>query len=883
MQAPNFIYRKNKRSSKKERRSSHLARLGILFFCCGLGLLLANSCRPDTLWNQALKEVQIKLKEADYSFLKQLDENQANHQYNLQEIFRLGPNAPFYFYFIFKDLDKNELAEKSLRLMLDKPTRDGQSPLNRWQEESWQLLVEMLLAEKRYAEAEKWADAYLERPGLSAASPGTTNATNASQVTGVSAPSASEAKMRKSYLEALYRQEKDVELLAAIKRYYPVYNQDPQTLTAADARFKYEEHPELLLYWAVASCRTNQENWPDTFRELFLNVNLPDLHLRTYKFLINDPAKQVYFKPEVWDLLTGKYNILNGERQKGIPLLEKTLEGLLPNQLAGTKIIKELAFAYLNTGAYSQGIRFFDSLLSRFASFAWPATHPRVMEAREMEARLYRGKRFYEQASSLLREVASVTPDKKQKDRCLWFILDMQIKLAPAKGLAELKTSLAQWNDLSYFYDLLDELTHALTVKRAWSSVNELYQALSTRADADLSPPAQELLDRLYYLIDHYYNSNPKTKGLPLTKRHQSAPENNYYALLTAYQQNKLQNFFADREFLAADLNEALPRPTEQLQDALDGQDDQESPATPRSDADEAFPIDNSQASASATPPAGNLPEPAVTVTSAALTEEETYVKDFFDYGLFNEGFIAASGAIRSIRLSLLLEIAETLRDKRCYYQSINLAYYYLARKDTPPTVADYCLIYPRGYDEQIEPLAKEWGLPAWLLYTLVWSESAFKPSVKSPAGAVGLAQLMPSTALEMARRLKLAEPDLTNPAHNLRLGTYYYAQLYRNYESALKAFMAYNAGPARVRKWVKEFARYPAELFTEVLPIAETRKYIRKIIHTAVLYAYLYNQQAPAEVIHSFYPSLPLPTLPTTSLKPSTAPAVPDKQLTNR
>jgi hypothetical protein len=759
--------------------------------------------------------------------------------------------------------------------MLEQPAGKPKQPLTRWQAESWQLLVEDLLAGQRYTEAEQWALTYLKRPGIPVRTGEVPSAPpQAADTATVPDPSADYMeRIRRAYLEALYRQEKDSELLAAIQAYYPVYATAPEQMTPAAARFKYEEYPELLLYWAVAACRTNREDWPAAFRELFLYVNSGDLHLRTYRFLSSEPARQSRFSPETWDLLTGKYCLLAGEQAKGMALLEKILAECPPAELAATKVIKELAFAYLNTGAFSQGIRFFDKLRTRFAACDWPAAHTRMLEAKEMQARLYRGKKFYQQAIPLLREVAGTTTDKKQRDRVLWFILDMQLKLSPAKGLQELKASFVQWEDPTYFLDLLDELVHLLAEKKDWDGMYELYQSLTVKTAENLPAPVREFTDRLSYLLEHYYTSVPREQppALPVLKKRQPAAENNYYTLLSAYEQNNLQTFFADPASLAAKQADTLPGPAEELPADRTNQPIQ--------------PLDTLQPD-SASSGAADLPTdptvPAATVTAPAFTEEETYIRDFFTYGLNQAGFLAATRGVRRIRLSLLQEIVRMLQDRRCYYQSINLAYYYLGRKNTPPTAADYRLIYPRGYEEYIEPLAKEWDLPSWLLYTLVWAESAFKADIKSPAGAVGLAQLMPATAEEMAQRLKLANPDLTNPAHNLRLGTYYYARLHKRYQDALKAFMAYNAGPTRVRQWTKELARYPAELYTEVLPIAETRKYIRKIIHTAVCYAYLYNQQSPADVIRSFYPGLPVSgNAAGTAAAPTASPAAPGKQPT--
>jgi soluble lytic murein transglycosylase len=169
-------------------------------------------------------------------------------------------------------------------------------------------------------------------------------------------------------------------------------------------------------------------------------------------------------------------------------------------------------------------------------------------------------------------------------------------------------------------------------------------------------------------------------------------------------------------------------------------------------------------------------------------------------------------------------------------------------------TEAELDLYYPRGYAALVEPLAASAGIPLHVLYGLVREESYFDADVVSSAGAVGLSQLMPATAGGVARSLRIAEPDLRDPTTNLILGVRHLQDLMRSVDNPTRALLAYNAGLSRLRQWERAAGGLPADLFVESVPIAETRGYVRKILVSAVMYAFLYRDADPRETALSFF-----------------------------
>jgi len=169
------------------------------------------------------------------------------------------------------------------------------------------------------------------------------------------------------------------------------------------------------------------------------------------------------------------------------------------------------------------------------------------------------------------------------------------------------------------------------------------------------------------------------------------------------------------------------------------------------------------------------------------------------------------------------------------------------------PTAAWY-LRYPRGYREMVEEKAEKYGLPAPLLFALIRSESGFEASIESWAGAVGLAQLMPATAADVAARRGLPLGNLTDPEENLELGFWYLRWLQGYVGAPWSAVLAYNGGPGRVRGWLSEWQTLPPDLAIEAVPLPETRNYGRNLLVSSLIYGYLYYQLPPYLGFQNFF-----------------------------
>lgn len=169
------------------------------------------------------------------------------------------------------------------------------------------------------------------------------------------------------------------------------------------------------------------------------------------------------------------------------------------------------------------------------------------------------------------------------------------------------------------------------------------------------------------------------------------------------------------------------------------------------------------------------------------------------------------------------------------------------------PASRDLDLRFPTGYQPTVERWANHHGLdPSWVFAT-IRQESAFMQGVRSSAGALGLMQLMPGTARYVAKRLGRASPSrsaLLTPGVNVELGTTYMADLMTRFSrSPVLASAAYNAGPARSRRWQPRNQSLDADVWIENVPFRETRGYLRRVLAYTVLYDYQ-RQVAPRNLL---------------------------------
>ncbi len=149
-------------------------------------------------------------------------------------------------------------------------------------------------------------------------------------------------------------------------------------------------------------------------------------------------------------------------------------------------------------------------------------------------------------------------------------------------------------------------------------------------------------------------------------------------------------------------------------------------------------------------------------------------------------------------------------------------------------------LRFPLLYKNLITEMSGKSGInPAWV-YGIMRRESVFNKKAVSGAKAVGLMQLLPSTARYVGKKLGLArvrKSDLLTPKLNVKLGSAYLSGMLKDFDgSYVKATAGYNAGPGRSVKWTPD-KTIAADRWVESIPFTETRKYVRAVMAYTTIY----------------------------------------------
>lgn len=147
-------------------------------------------------------------------------------------------------------------------------------------------------------------------------------------------------------------------------------------------------------------------------------------------------------------------------------------------------------------------------------------------------------------------------------------------------------------------------------------------------------------------------------------------------------------------------------------------------------------------------------------------------------------------------------------------------------------------------YNEEIEYYSKTYNVDGALIASISNAESSFNESARSAKGALGIMQLMPSTAQWVAQKIGIdyKEEFLYDANYNLQIGSYYLSYLIENFGDKKLAICAYNAGPANVKSWLKN-KQYSADgINLDKIPFAETENYLNKVNKNYRYYSHKYN-----------------------------------------
>jgi len=409
--------------------------------------------------------------------------------------------------------------------------------------------------------------------------------------------------------------------------------------------------------------------------------------------------------------------------------------------------------------------------------------------------RLQRSLGWWAQARTAFRRALAEAPTPDDIKKTSWNWLNAWVEAQPSGALGPFLQVYAGTDDPSYFTDVFEDWTTALVQQRRWGLLAAVVRDLGHRLPAEDQATVSFVLARLasHGLV------NLEAEGI-----HQTPAD-----LLA--RSIAVQPFSYEALVARAALGQPLTWP--------------EAPTGPSFVA-----TDRSRA-------------------QTALWDSQ------LAFGLDRRVAAEVSASTDPLDPAFALRAVDLLQARESWRPSLLILYRLLKEPGQVLTQDLAGRLYPKAYAELITARAEAEKVDPDLLFGLIREESTFDPAAKSWVGAQGLSQLMPQTAAETAKGLRLKKYDLAVPADNLALGARYLATMIRSQGRIYLALMAYNAGGGRIRPWKEAMGKLPEEIFVEAAPFAETRGYVKKILTSAVMTGTLHDGRSLDEMVKLIYP----------------------------
>ena len=422
--------------------------------------------------------------------------------------------------------------------------------------------------------------------------------------------------------------------------------------------------------------------------------------------------------------------------------------------------------------------------------------------------------RFYEKvphykssAKSCFLNAAKTALTDSQKDNALWYYLDISLKDSVPQIIPAIENCCRQWSNPYYFDDFFDSFAPILLASGNFDTFGSLYKKMDGYASDEAVAQYAYIYARL--IEEKLVSASKEEEKLALVRAMKSGTSF-YYSFLAAcmlgYDHLHTEKIISEKK-------------------------EKKNPSD----------YDKEKALAA----------------EKLLTGYATFGFPQMIFPEYNALYKKGISADTAFYLCDFLQRCGS-ENNSYYVQSIRLAVKACDYADRELTPSDLKYLFPQGFEEYINEAADTYRMKPEILYGLIRTESFFNTQAVSHAGAVGLTQLMPGTAADIARRLKKPDFNLEDAQTNINFGSYYFSDLVRRCEGDyLSAVFSYNAGITRVRKWLKSSligfnkkADMPKDLFLETVPFKETRDYGRKVFSAAIMYDVLYNNSSDISVL---------------------------------
>ncbi len=395
-------------------------------------------------------------------------------------------------------------------------------------------------------------------------------------------------------------------------------------------------------------------------------------------------------------------------------------------------------------------------------------------------------------------------------DNALWYLLNLNLKRSSSRFIKYIEEYCKKWHNPEYFDDLFNMLAPILLSEGKWNDFLKIYEAVDGYASNEVVAKYAYIYGRLVqegFAMQSIEDTHNSSADASFTRALTSGTDT-YYKVMATYQLG------------------------------LEGEQAEEVLCLNKFDS-----------------------------KSETDSDVEKLLLGYATYGLpskiypewqkfYSKGNIKLSYDAGKKLSQFLMECGNEREE--FYPQSLRIAAQVIAKTDFTICKEDLKLLFPRDFSKFVSAFCEKYSVPEEIMYALIRSESFFDSGIKSSAGAVGLTQLMESTAGDISKKLKVPSFNLTNAEDNIEFGTFYLSDLHRRLdEDWLNSFFSYNAGITRVRRWIKSSkvvynnrTYLPQDLFLETIPYDETREYGRKLVGATVMYGWLYYDKSIREVV---------------------------------
>ncbi|MCI1209101.1 MAG: lytic transglycosylase domain-containing protein [Treponema sp.] len=492
-------------------------------------------------------------------------------------------------------------------------------------------------------------------------------------------------------------------------------------------------------------------------------------------------------------------------RNKTVPQIPLVVSDMGKTSLYGTRDWKADASFFLDTARHYEQKTDKTSRQIVFYSYFYAG-------------RLYsKGNGYYTKASENLLSAVASAPDRQSFDNALWYYLNVRLSVSTDAAIDAVAEYCHQWHDPGYFDDFFESLADRLLADHKWNDFYRVYKIIDRFADDATVAKYAYLCGRLVQENMAAPVGNKEEMEKEAFSRALKSGNDFYYKIMAAGQLG----------ITGADLEKVLSA-TKINPDFMENSD-----------------------------------------AERLLTG---YAEFGFPEKIYGEWTDLDDDTKKGITLSTAEKLASFLKSygdnlknpsgSGYYPQGLRIAAGTASYSDRPLDRKMMEQLYPRNFSTETEAACSQFGIPEYILYALIRSESFFDAGIESHAGAKGLTQLMDTTAGDISQKIHKTDFDLKDPQTNIEFGGYYLAEMIRRLDGpVILAFFAYNGGITRVRRWVRnsqlelgKTGTPPYDLFLETLPFEETREYGRKLVSAAVLYGWLYYNKTPEEVIEEIF-----------------------------